>query len=96
MQIHADNVSYEHESFRPYRLIALLLKAIRLEYSDYEIWRDFPYEYETDRLAVDLLSGGTFLREWVYDLGSQPGDFDKRLKKDERDWAEIRAPYLLY
>ena len=96
LQIHTDNAAYRHGSFKPYRLVALLLKAIRLEYPDYEIWRDFPYEYETDRLAIDLLSGGTFLRDWVDDSASEPGDFDKRLKSDERDWVEIRAPHLLY
>ena len=96
LQIHTDNAAYRHESFHPYRLVALALKAIRLEYPDYEIWRDFPYEYETDRLAVDLLSGGTFLRDWVDDPSLGPVDFDKRLKKDERDWVKIRAPHLLY
>ncbi len=96
LQIHTDNAAYRHENFHPYRLVALLLKAIRLEYPDYEIWRDFAYEYETDRLAVDLLSGGTFLRNWVDDPSLGPAEFDKRLKKDERDWAELRAPHLLY
>jgi len=96
VQIHTDNVSYRHDEFRPYRLIALLLKAIRLEYPDYELWRKFPYEYETERLAIDLLSGGTFLRDWVDNPKSAPSDFDNRLTKDERDWAEIRKPYLLY
>ena len=96
LQIHTDNRTYRHEHFRPYRLAALLLKAIRLEYPDYEIWRDFPYEYETDRLAIDLLSGGVFLRDWVDDPALGPADFDKRLKKDERDWAEnSSAPLAL-
>jgi len=96
IQIHTDNASYRHEEFRPYRLGALILKAIRLEYPDYELWREFEYEYETERLAIDLLSGGTFLREWVDDSGAGPSDFDERLVKDEREWAEIREPYLLY
>ncbi len=95
-QIHTDNALYEHYRFRPYRLIALTLKAIRLEYPDYEIWRAFPYEYETERLAIDLLSGGTFLREWVDDLASTPADLDARLTADEHEWAETRRPYLLY
>lgn len=95
-QIHTDNIHYEHAAFRPYRLIALMLKAIRLEYRDYEIWYKLPYEYETERLAIDLLSGGTFLREWVDNPNAQPVDFDERLRADEREWAEIREPYLLY
>ena len=96
VQIHTDNAAYRHEQFRPYRLAALLLKAVRLEYPDYELWREFPYEYETERLAIDLLSGGTFLRDWVDDPVAGPADFDERLKKDEQEWSHIRAPYLLY
>lgn len=96
IQIHTDNATYQHTRFRPYRLAALLLKAIRLEYPDYDLWRRFSYEYETKRLAIDLLSGGTFLRDWVDDPGARPADFDERLKKDEQEWSHIRAPYLLY
>lgn len=96
VQIHADGASYRHETFRPYRIGALLLKAIRLEYPDYEIWHRLPYEYVTDRLAIDLLSGGTFLREWVDDRSATPQDFDTRLGKDERQWVELRRPFLLY
>jgi len=96
IQIHTDNDRYEHEKFKPYRIGALMLKAIRLEYPDYPIWHNLPYEYETERLAIDLLSGGTFLREWVDDLGMGPDDFDARVVPDEEKWAEIRKPYLLY
>ncbi|HUS72386.1 MAG TPA: DUF1343 domain-containing protein [Sedimentisphaerales bacterium] len=96
IQIHTDNTSYRHEQFRPYRLVALLLKAIRLEYPDYELWRKFHYEYETERLAFDLLSGGTFLRNWVDDPSARPSDLDKRLRKDEQEWFQIRKPFLLY
>ena len=96
LQIHTDTAAYRHESFRPYRLAALLLKAVRAEYPEYRIWRKFPYEYETERLAIDLLSGGTFLRDWVDDPALGPADFDRRLNDDERDWSRIRAPHLLY
>lgn len=96
IQIHTDNPSYQHQQFQPYRLAALLLKAIRLEYPDYKIWRKFAYEYETEKLAIDLLTGGTFLREFVEDPNMTPAQFDERLKKDEQEWAKIRAPYLLY
>jgi len=95
-QIHTDNKLYRHWEFKPYRIIALALKVIRMEYPDYEIWRVFPYEYETERLAIDLLSGGSFLREWVDNPVAGPAEFDERLLRDEREWAEIRAPYLIY
>ncbi|MBW8039886.1 MAG: DUF1343 domain-containing protein [Planctomycetes bacterium] len=96
IQIHTDNASYRHEQFRPYRLACLLLKAIRLEYPDYELWRIFHYEYERERLAFDLLSGGTFLRNWVDDPSAKPSDLDKRLRQDEQEWFQIRKPFLLY
>ncbi len=88
LQFHTDGAQYRHERFRPYRLIALFLKALRLEYPDYPIWRDFPYEYETERLAIDLLTGGTYLREWVDDPQAQPGDLESRLTADEARWRE--------
>jgi uncharacterized protein YbbC (DUF1343 family) len=91
LQLHTDNRHYRHERFKPYRLMALLLKSLRLEYPHYPLWRDFPYEYETDRLAIDLLTGGTFLREWVDDPQARPGDLERRLLADEARWiAETR------
>jgi uncharacterized protein YbbC (DUF1343 family) len=96
VQIHTDNCWYQHDRFQPYRIACLLLKAIRLEYPDYAIWREFAYEYETERLAIDLLSGGTFLREWVDDPHATLEELDKRLTADEALWSTIRAPYLLY
>src|SRR5262249_38491467 len=54
-QIHVDDGAYGHERFKPYRLIALWFKAIRTVHPEYPIWRDFAYEYETTRLAIDLI-----------------------------------------
>ncbi len=96
VQIHTDGARYDHRRFKPYRLAALLLKAIRLEYPDYEIWRTFPYEYETERPAIDLLAGGSFLREWVDDPAATAGDFEARLLRDETEWRQMRESFLLY
>lgn len=96
IQIHTDTEAYRHERFKPYRIAALMLKAVRLQYPEYRIWRDFPYEYETERLAIDLLSGGTFLREWVDDPSAGPEDLEARLVPDETAWIANRQPFLLY
>ena len=96
LQIHTDHAAYKHEHFHPYRIAALMLKSIRLKYPDYEIWHRLPYEYETKKLAIDLLSGGNFLREWVDDANAEPGDLEARLQQDEEAWSDIREPYLLY
>jgi hypothetical protein len=56
----------------------------------------FPYEYERDRLAIDLINGSEILREWVDDNTSRPGDLDALAQADEREWEETRRPFLLY
>ena len=71
-----EDASYAHDTFRPWRLQALALKAVRLLHPDAELWRDFPYEYETGRLPIDLINGSELLREWVDDESAKPGDLD--------------------
>ncbi|HAU21392.1 MAG TPA: DUF1343 domain-containing protein [Erythrobacter sp.] len=96
LMIHAEGPHYEHASFRPWRLQALAFKAIRNIYRDYEIWRDFPYEYELDRLAIDVINGGPGLREWVDDPLAEPGDLDAMASKDESSWKDQVADLLIY
>ena len=96
LQIHVDDPGYDHAAFQPWRLQALAFKAIRQLQPDYPLWRDFAYEYEFDRLAIDLINGSPLLREWVDDPSAQPGDLEACTRPDEAAWREERAPYLLY
>ena len=96
LMIHAEGRSYDHTAFRPWRLQALAFKAIRRLYPDYPLWRDFPYEYVFDRLAIDVINGGPGLRDWVDDLGAQAGDLEAMAGVDETAWIDERARYLLY
>jgi len=96
LMIHAEGRFYDHHAFRPWRLQALAFKAIRSLYPDYPIWRDFPYEYEFERLAIDVINGGPALREWVDDAAAQPGDLDALAASDETAWRERVRPLLLY
>jgi uncharacterized protein YbbC (DUF1343 family) len=96
VHIHPEGRFYDHQAFRPWRLQALAFKAIRRLHPDYGLWRDFPYEYEFGKLAIDVINGGPALREWVDDDASGPGDLDAITIPDEIDWAEERRPYLLY
>jgi len=94
--IHAEGPFYDHEAFKPWRLQSLAFKAIRRLYPDYDLWRDFPYEYEFDKLAIDVINGSRLLREWVDDTEAAPGDLDALTVPDERDWHEQRRQFLLY
>ncbi|MDP1607176.1 MAG: DUF1343 domain-containing protein [Rhodocyclaceae bacterium] len=97
IQIHVeDPAHYNHAAFRPWRLMALAFKALRRLQPDYPLWRDFPYEYEHDRLAIDLINGSPLLREWVDDLGATITDLDALAKIDEAAWREESAAYRLY
>jgi len=96
VQIHVDDPSYDHEAFRPWRLVALALKALRRLHADYPIWRDFPYEYETNRLAFDLINGGELLRSWIDDPAAMPEDLEALAVPDEMSWREERRAVMLY
>ena len=96
IQIHVEDGGYDHAAFRPWRLQALAFKALRKLRPDYPLWRDFPYEYERDRLAIDLINGGPALRQWVDDAAALPGDLGTPARQDEAAWREETAPLLLY
>jgi uncharacterized protein YbbC (DUF1343 family) len=96
LQIHVEDGAYQHDAFRPWRLMAAAFKALRALRSDYELWRDFPYEYERDRLAIDLINGGEALRRWVDDAQAAPADLDALALADEAAWREERRAVMLY
>jgi len=95
IQIHVEDPSYDHATFRPWRLQSLAFKALRQLQPGYPIWRDFPYEYET-RLAIDVINGSPLLREWVDDSSATVADLEAAASKDERDWEQERQQFLLY
>ena len=78
------------------RLQALAFKAIRRLYPDYPLWRDFAYEYEHDRLAIDLINGSPLLREWVDDPTATPDQLDALTAIDEAAWLAATTPFHLY
>ena len=96
LHIHAEGRFYDHHAFRPWRLQALAFKAVRALYPDYDLWRDFPYEYAFGKLPIDVINGGPSLRLWVDDAGAGPADLDAVAKPDENAWVEERKAYLLY
>jgi uncharacterized protein YbbC (DUF1343 family) len=96
VQIHTEGPGYDYGAFRPWRLQALAFKAIRRLHPDYPLWRDFAYEYEVGKLAIDVINGGPALREWVDDPAATPADLDALTTPDEVAWAEERRSSLIY
>jgi uncharacterized protein YbbC (DUF1343 family) len=96
VQIHVEDGRYDHAAFRPWRLQALAFKALKRLRPDYPLWRDFPYEYERERLAIDLINGSELLRQWVDDPAATPADLERLAAADESAWVEAREDLLLY
>jgi uncharacterized protein YbbC (DUF1343 family) len=95
VMIHTET-GYDHAAFKPWRVQALGFKAIRRLYPDYPLWRDFPYEYTSGHLAIDVINASPLLREWVDDAAAAPGDLDALALPDEAAWAQERAECLRY
>ena len=96
IQIHVEGAGYDHQAFRPWRLMALVFKALRRIRPDYELWRDFPYEYEHGQLAIDLINGSDLLRLWVDDDNATPADLEALAASDERLWKHECSAVLTY
>jgi uncharacterized protein YbbC (DUF1343 family) len=96
IQIHVDHAGYDPVLFSPYRIQALAFKAIRNLHPDYDLFRNFPYEYVFDRLAIDVITGCPTLRTWVEDPAAVPSDLDAFLRKDEELWMKETRDARLY
>ena len=96
IQIHSEGPGYDHQAFKPWRIQALAFKAIRRLHPDYPLWRDFAYEYEHDKPAIDVINGGPLLREWVDEAAATPQDLDAFARPDEEAWSSEREEVLRY
>jgi len=96
IQIHTEAPHYDYARFRPWRLMAAAFKAIRTLYPEYTLWRDFEYEYEFGKRAIDVICGGPQLASWVDDAQAMPADLDALARADEASWEAERKAFLLY
>lgn len=87
---------YDPVSFKPYLLIAAVLKAIRQNHPELKLWTDPPYEYEYEKTPVDVITGGKTFREWVESEDSSVSDLDDKIKSDVILWKKEAEQYYLY
>lgn len=85
----------DHRVFRPYRAAVVLLASIRRLWPREFQWLSPPYEYETEKMPIDILSGGRDLREGL-DTGLTPSLLDELTALDEDQWWSEVDPHLLY
>ena len=58
-------------------------------------WRQPPYEYEHDKMPIDILAGSETLRGQI-ESGTSARDIAASWKKDEESFRKLREPFLLY
>jgi uncharacterized protein YbbC (DUF1343 family) len=58
-------------------------------------WRDPPYEYEHDKMPIDILAGSPALRKQIEQLMTVE-DIAASWRQDVKDFENLRKPYLLY
>jgi len=85
----------DRKAFKPYYTTLALLGAIRRLYPDQFAWRLPPYEYETERLPIDLLTGDAAIREGL-DQGVPVKDLEASWQRELAVFLEARREFLLY
>ena len=91
VQIHVT----DHGAFRPVACAVSVIIAAAALYPDLFRWTGPPYEYETVKRPIDILYGGSGLRDAVA-AGTPPAELVSSWRMDEREFTERRGPYLLY
>ena len=85
----------DREAFRPVLTgIALIQTFRRLDPSSFA-WRPPPYEYEREKLPIDILAGSDILRTQI-ESNAVPAEIAAGWQEDERAFEQARKSYLLY
>ncbi len=90
-QIHVTN----REAFRPVATGVALIAAFREHLGAGFTWRPPPYEYEREKMPIDVLAGSSALREQI-EAGVPASEIAASWGADEEIFARTREPFLLY
>lgn len=85
----------DQDAFRPVEAGVGVLWTMRMLYGDGFRWLDPPYEYEATLMPIDILTGGTWVREAV-DGGVGWSEVRERLRVNSGEWEAQREAYWLY
>jgi uncharacterized protein YbbC (DUF1343 family) len=85
----------DRAAFKPVLTGAALIQMFRTQDPQKFAWRQPPYEYEHEKLPIDILAGSDELRQQI-ESGVAPQRIAERWRADEEEFRRLRAPYLLY
>ena len=86
----------DRNKFKPLLTTLALLRAIAELYPDQLQWRTEPYEYVSDRLAIDLLYGNPKFRETIFNDDFSLTALEKSWQEELQSFKEVRKNYLIY
>ena len=85
----------DRDAFRPVltgaALIQMFLKSSPATFA----WRQPPYEYEHEKLPIDILAGSSTLRQQI-ESQVHPKQIAESWQADEAAFRALRQPFLLY
>jgi uncharacterized protein YbbC (DUF1343 family) len=81
---------------RSYVATLAILASVRSLYPDQFAWLPPPYEYESELMPIDILTGGAALRESFAADRTSSADIQNLAALDVADWQRRVEPYLLY
>jgi len=85
----------DRESFKPVKTgVALIEMFRRFDPVRFE-WRRPPYEYEHEKVPIDILAGSDTLRQQI-ERGAPVEEIAASWSDDEEEFRRVRQPYLLY
>ncbi|MBF0552406.1 MAG: DUF1343 domain-containing protein, partial [Deltaproteobacteria bacterium] len=91
LQIHV----IDKKVFRPYLTTLTIISRLLELYPETFKWRQDPYEYEDQKLAIDLLLGDETIRHGL-EKGVSPKDLADSWAGELATFMDLRAGYLLY
>jgi len=92
LQIHVT----DRNQFKPLLTTIALLRAIAELYPKDFKWRTEPYEFVSDRLAIDLLYGNTALRKNIFNDSFTLRNLEESWQQELNNFKEVRNNYLIY
>jgi uncharacterized protein YbbC (DUF1343 family) len=85
----------DRQAFKPVLTGVALIDTFRRQDPSRFAWRQPPYEYEHDKLPIDILAGSDLLRTRI-ERGTPLADIAAGWRDDEQRFDAQRKPYLLY
>jgi uncharacterized protein YbbC (DUF1343 family) len=82
-------------TYKPYVTTLAIIQDIITLYPNHFAWRTPPYEYEKEKIPVDIITGDKSLREGI-ERQKEIADLEKTWQKELQDFKKITQSFLLY